>query len=70
MAMTNDKYIVDNILDEMDAQSDDCLSERSFYTTYDNRMLKSYVEDIDGGNNFADYCEEFFELLEEEDFYN
>lgn len=68
--MTNDKYNVDNILDELDGQPDDCLSENSFYTTYDNRVLKSYVEDIDGGDNFADYCEEFFELLEEEGYYD
>lgn len=68
--MTNNKSIVENILNEMDAQSDDCLSEKSFYTTYDNRVLKSYIEDINGGDNFADYCEEFFELLEEECFYD
>ena len=23
----------------------------------DDRVLESYVEDIDGGDNFADYCE-------------
>lgn len=68
--MTNDKYSIDNILDELDRQPDDCLSENSFYTTYDNRVLKSYVEDISGGDNFADYCEEFFELLEEEGYYD
>ena len=32
--------------------------------------LESYVEDINGGDNFADYCEDFFELLEEEGYYD
>ena len=45
------------------------LSEQSFYFQTDNRALESYVEDIDGGDNFADYCEDFFELLEEEGYY-
>lgn len=45
------------------------LTEQDFYTTSDDRYLESYVEDIDGGDNFADYCEDFFELLEEEGYY-
>lgn len=68
--MTNDKYSIDNILNELDRQVDDCLSEISFYTTFDNRVLKSGVKDIYGGDSFADYCEEFFELLEEEGYYD
>lgn len=46
------------------------LTEQDFYAYSDNRVLESYVEDIDGGDNFADYCEDFFELLEEEDYYD
>ena len=36
----------------------------------DNRVWKSNVEDIDGGDNFADYCKEFFEMLDEEEYYD
>lgn len=46
------------------------LSEQDFYFQNDNRVLESYVEDIEGGDNFADYCEDFFELLEEEGYYD
>lgn len=45
------------------------LTEQNFYVYSDNRVLESYVEDIEGGDNFADYCEDFFELLEEEGYY-
>lgn len=46
------------------------LTEQDFYAYSDNRVLESYVEDIDGGDNFADYCKDFFELLEEESYYD
>ena len=46
------------------------LSEQDFYFQTDDRYLESYVEDIDGGDNFADYCEYIFELLEEEGYYD
>ena len=36
----------------------------------DNRVWTSNVEDIDGGDNFADYCEYFFGLLDEEGYYD
>ena len=49
---------------------DDVLTELDFYPPYDNRMLKSNVEDIVDGDNFADYCIEFFEMLYEEEYYN
>ena len=45
------------------------LTEEDFYPPSDDRVLESYVEDIDGGDNFADYCEYIFDLLEEEDYY-
>lgn len=67
--MTNDKYSVENILDEIIEQSCNHITERNFYPPYDNRFFESYVEDIDGGDNFADYCECFFEMLEEEGYY-
>ena len=46
------------------------LTEDNSYQSYDNRYWKSYVEDIDGGDNFADYCRDFFEMLEEEGYYD
>lgn len=49
---------------------DDELSEQSFYPPIDNRMWQSYIEDIDGGDNFADYCEYIFEILEEEEYFD
>lgn len=47
-----------------------CLKERDFYPPFDNRFLKSFVKDINGGDNFASYCEDFFEFLEEEGYYD
>ena len=45
-------------------------SEQDYYSLSDDRAWTSNVEDIDGGDNFADYCKEFFELLEEEGYYD
>lgn len=67
--MRDNRCNIDEILDWLNEQSYDCLTEESFYPPYDNRCFKSYVEDIDGGDNFADYCGYIFELLEEEDYY-
>ena len=55
------KYLKDN---------DFTLSELDFYPPSDNRVLKSHIEDIDGGDNFTDYCEYIFEILEEEEYYD
>lgn len=49
--------------------STDEILEYYIYPISDNRTWESYVEDIDGGDNFADFCEEFFELLDEEDYW-
>ena len=49
---------------------DDVLTELDFYPPSDSRTWKSNVKDIIGGDNFADYCEEFFEMLDEEEYYN
>lgn len=46
-----------------------CLEESDFYPPSDNRVLKSYIIDIYGGDNFADYCEYIFEVYEEENCY-
>ena len=45
------------------------LKESDFYPPSDNRVWKSNIEDIEDGDNFADYCKEFFELLDEEDYW-
>jgi hypothetical protein len=44
---------------------DDCDDCREICDTY----WKSGLEDIDGGDNFIDYCEYFFGVLEEEGYY-
>ena len=49
---------------------DSSLTEQDFYPLSDNRVWKSNVEDIDDGDNFADYCVEFFEMLDEEEYYD
>lgn len=35
----------------------------------DNRTWKSSILDIYGGDNFAEFCEEFFEVLDEEEYW-
>lgn len=46
------------------------LTEQDFYPPSDDRVLTSNVEDIEDGDNFADYCVEFFELLDEEEYFD
>ena len=65
--MNKNSYDFDDLLQE---ESCKYLTEEDFYPPEDKRILKSYVEDIDDGDNFADYCEYFFELLEEENYYD
>ena len=45
------------------------LTEIDFYPPSDDRTWKSNVIDIYGGDNFTDFCEEFFELLDEEEYF-
>ena len=47
-----------------------CLTEQDFYPPTDNRVLQSYVEDVDGGDNFTEYCKYIFDLLTEEGYYD
>ena len=60
-------YDFSEILDEQHIFE---LTEENFYPPSDDRVWQSYVEDIDGGDTFVDYCEDFFELLEEEGYYD
>ena len=46
------------------------LTEEDFYPPSDDRIWTSNVEDINDGDNFADYCEDFFEMLDEEEYYD
>lgn len=65
--------INDDELDEQSLYSDrdySCLDESDFYPPSDNRVWRSNVEDIEGGDNFADYCRYIFKTLEEEEYYD
>lgn len=61
-------YNFSKLLDELDEESD-YITEESFYPPEDDRCVKSYIEDIDGGDNFIDYCEYIFDYLEEQGYY-
>lgn len=43
------------------------LTEEDFYPPQDNRVLKSYIEDIDEENNFVEFTKYIFDLYEEEE---
>lgn len=45
------------------------LSEKDFYPPQDDRVWTSNIKDVYCGDNFADYCEEFFNILEEEEYF-
>lgn len=45
------------------------LTEIDFYPPSDDRVWGSNIEDIEGGDNFVDYCEYIFDLLDEEGYY-
>ena len=65
------QYAVSEIAKKNIMLDDDyCLTEQDFYPPSDNRTWKSNIEDIDGGDNFADYCDELFEMLDEEEYYD
>ena len=68
--MNNNQTFFDDILDE---EFFDYLSEiegcKSDEQLCDDRYWKSYVEDIEGGDNFVEYCEYFFGILEENGYY-
>lgn len=42
------------------------LSEKDFYPPKDKRCLRSGVRDIDGGDNFAEYAEYYFDTYGED----
>lgn len=64
----NDKTRYGNSFDD-----DMVLTEMSFYPPEDDRLYASNIDDIEGGDNFAEYAEWFweeygFELYDEIDF--
>ena len=42
--------------------NNEILSKEDFYPPADDRVWESYIEDIEDGDNFADYCKYFFRL--------
>lgn len=71
--MSNNMF--DDVLDIWDEK--DMSNEQDFYQTYndweplvDDRVWESYVENIDGGDNFADYCQYIFRVLDEEEYFD
>ena len=66
----NDFYNFEDMFDKIEEDYTDCLTEEDFYPPADERILKSHIRDIDGGDNFSDYCEYMFDLLEEEGYWD
>lgn len=52
-----DNFIKDNYV----------LTEKDFYPPEDDRYLISGIDDIEGGDNFVDYTEYYFDTYIEED---
>ena len=46
-----------------------CSDGRTWSSSFDDRTWKSNVYDIVGGDNFADFCEHYFEMLDEEEYW-
>lgn len=44
--------------------------EDDMYASTDDRTWKSNVYDIHNGDNFEDFCKDYFELLDEEDYWS
>lgn len=70
----NNKFFFnDNFYDNESDKSNELDEQYSYsipYSLIDDRVWTSNIEDIDGGDNFADYCEYIFNLLEEEEYYD
>lgn len=72
----NDELFDEELDEELDGQNNNlrdvnfALTETDFYPPSDNRVWKSNIEDIDGGDNFADYCQYIFRLYEDEGYYD
>lgn len=54
----------------MDNDNDFGLTEIDFYPPSDDRVIKSYIEDVNCGDNFADFSEYIFSLYEDEGYWD
>lgn len=79
-------FVSDNELFDNELECDECdeFNEKNFYPrnkdfypieidlyqSSDDRVWESNVEDIDGGDNFADYCKYIFGVLAEEEYFD
>lgn len=59
-------YITTDYIVAADTEQD----SYSLYSLSDDRVWTSGIKDINGGDNFADYCKEFFAMLDEEEYYD
>ena len=74
----NSKNIFNQILDDQDFCLennrydfiDDLYSLSTNETVPDDRIWKSNIEDIEGGDNFIDYCTYIFNVLEDVGYYD
>lgn len=62
--------IMDKELYDYLCEFEGCFDIEDDFEEIDDRYWKSGVEDIEGGDNFIDYCEYIFEILEEEGYYD
>lgn len=64
-------FIDENYMWEDYAWTDDDLrlEDSDFDAPLDDRVWKSLIEDIEGGDNFVDFCDEFFKMLDEEGYW-
>lgn len=71
-----DKEYIEKLIKELKRQGYDkedvefYLTDIDFYPPSDNRVWTSNIEDIEDGDNFADYCEYIFKLYEDEEYYD
>lgn len=61
---------LNEMLEKLSEQTYERLTDELFYPIIDDRQLTSLVEDINGGDNFADYCKYIFDLLEEDGYWD
>lgn len=70
--MENGFHLNENDLcfeEDLNSLDDSCFTETDIWQLSDDRVLKSNVYDIYGGDNFADYCKYFFDMLDEEEYF-
>ncbi len=71
----SDRLFDNKSIEELDEKinylinNDFCLTDSDFYPPSDDRVWTTNVMDIDGGDNFANYCEDFFEMLDQEEYF-